>query len=107
LRQLVFHLVSFDVVVQFGNFAERLGGKEPDFPGVRIGDPDEHDGNVLVAVGKNSDRLLIGGRRFPGLPSGRVLIRRKLPTKALSISTFSLPAMSGPCDWRRAALICR
>src|ERR1700683_2602270 len=36
LRKFVFDVMSFDVIVELGNFAERVGGKEPDFAGVTL-----------------------------------------------------------------------
>ena len=61
LRKLVFHLVSLDIVIQLRDFAERLGREEPDFSGVRIGDPDENHGNIRIPKEKNADSLHVGG----------------------------------------------
>ena len=61
MREFAFDLVSLKVVIQLRDFAERLGREEPDFSGIRIRDPDEDDGNVGIAIGKDSDGLLIGG----------------------------------------------
>ena len=61
MRELAFDLVSLKVLIQLRNFAERLGREEPDFSGIRIRDPDQDNGNIRIAIGKNSDGLLIGG----------------------------------------------
>ncbi len=64
LREFVLDLMSFDVVVELGNFAERVGGKEPDLARVRIADANQDDGYVGVASGKSSYGLLIGSAGF-------------------------------------------
>ena len=56
--------MSFDVVVELGNLAERVGGKEPDLARVRIADANQDDGYVGVASGKRSNRLLIDSTEF-------------------------------------------
>src|SRR5271165_4050723 len=71
LREFVFDLVGFDVVVQFGDFAERVRGKEPALPPAWIRDPHEHDGNILIARGKSTDGLLFRGAVF-GIAIGTV-----------------------------------
>ena len=60
-REFAFDPVSLKVVIQLRDFAERVGRKEPDFSGIRVRDPDEDNGNIRIATGKNSDGLLIGG----------------------------------------------
>ena len=92
LREFGFDLVSLEVVVQFGDFAERFGREQPDFSGVRVADANEDDGNIAHRRWKRCRWFAGRERRMSGLPSGRVLSRRRLPTKARSISTFNFSA---------------
>ena len=59
MRESAFDLMGLKVVIQLRDFAERLGREEPDFSGIRICHPDEDNGNIRIAIGKNSDGLLI------------------------------------------------
>ena len=59
LREFAFDLVSLKVVIQLGNLDERLGREEPYFSGIRIRDPDQDNGDIRIAIGKNSDGLQV------------------------------------------------
>jgi hypothetical protein len=61
LRKFGFHLVSLNVVGQFGDPAKGPGRKEPDLLGVWIRDANEDHGNIRVAVRKGADGLLVEG----------------------------------------------
>src|ERR1700722_4605992 len=56
--------MSFEVLVEFGDSAQSVGRKQPNFAGVRVIDADEDDGNIRVTARKSSDRLLVDGTEF-------------------------------------------
>ena len=63
-RELALNLASFDLIVEFGNFGQRVGRDQPDLPGTWIGDAHQIKVGFHIAGRHGAQFLVAQGNSF-------------------------------------------